>query len=34
VGEVLKQIYEKQLDGEITTVERGIEEAKQILGQL
>jgi tRNA nucleotidyltransferase (CCA-adding enzyme) len=34
VGEVLKHIYEKQLDGEITTVEKGIEEAKQILGQL
>jgi tRNA nucleotidyltransferase (CCA-adding enzyme) len=34
VGEVLKQIYEKQLDGEITTVEGGIEEAKQILGPL
>jgi tRNA nucleotidyltransferase (CCA-adding enzyme) len=33
VGEVLQQIYEKQLDGEITTVEGGIEEAKQILGQ-
>jgi tRNA nucleotidyltransferase (CCA-adding enzyme) len=31
VGEVLKQVYEKQLDGEITTVDEGIEEAKRIL---
>jgi tRNA nucleotidyltransferase (CCA-adding enzyme) len=31
VGNVLKQIYEKQLDGEITTVDEGIEEAKRIL---
>jgi tRNA nucleotidyltransferase (CCA-adding enzyme) len=31
VGEVLKQVYEKQLDGEIRTVEEGIEEAKRIL---
>jgi tRNA nucleotidyltransferase (CCA-adding enzyme) len=32
VGELLKQVYEKQLDGEITSVEEGIEEAKRILG--
>ncbi len=31
VGEVLKQVYEKQLDGAITTVDEGIEEAKRIL---
>jgi tRNA nucleotidyltransferase (CCA-adding enzyme) len=31
VGEVLKQVYEKQLDGEIRSVEEGIEEAKRIL---
>jgi tRNA nucleotidyltransferase (CCA-adding enzyme) len=31
MGEVLKQIYEKQLDGEITTVEEGLEEAKRLL---
>ena len=31
VGELLKQVYEKQLDGEITSVEEGIEEAKRIL---
>jgi len=31
VGEVLKQIYERQLDGEITTVEDGVEAAKAIL---
>ena len=31
VGEVLKQVYEKQLDGAITSVEEGIDEAKRIL---
>jgi tRNA nucleotidyltransferase (CCA-adding enzyme) len=33
VGEVLKQVYEKQLDGEIATVEEGLAEAKRILTQ-
>jgi tRNA nucleotidyltransferase (CCA-adding enzyme) len=32
VGEVLKQIYEKQLDGAITNVFEAIEEARRILG--
>jgi tRNA nucleotidyltransferase (CCA-adding enzyme) len=31
VGEVLKQIYEKQLDGAITTTEEGIALAKELL---
>jgi tRNA nucleotidyltransferase (CCA-adding enzyme) len=31
VGEVLKQVYEKQLDGAITSVDEGIEEARRIL---
>jgi tRNA nucleotidyltransferase (CCA-adding enzyme) len=31
VGEVLKQVYEKQLDGAITSVEEGIAEARRIL---
>jgi tRNA nucleotidyltransferase (CCA-adding enzyme) len=31
VGEVLKQVYERQLDGAITNVEEGIEEARRIL---
>jgi tRNA nucleotidyltransferase (CCA-adding enzyme) len=31
VGEILKQVYEKQLDGVITTVEEGIAEAKRLL---
>ena len=31
MGEILKQVYEKQLDGAITTAEEGIEEAKEIL---
>ena len=34
VGEVLKQVYEKQLDGEITSVEEGVEEAKRILAEM
>jgi tRNA nucleotidyltransferase (CCA-adding enzyme) len=32
VGEVLKQVYEKQLDGAIASVDEGIEEARRILG--
>jgi tRNA nucleotidyltransferase (CCA-adding enzyme) len=31
VGEILKEVYEKQLDGEITSVEEGVEEAKRVL---
>jgi tRNA nucleotidyltransferase (CCA-adding enzyme) len=31
VGEVLKQIYEKQLDGEIQTVEEAIEAARPLV---
>jgi tRNA nucleotidyltransferase (CCA-adding enzyme) len=31
VGEVLKQVYEKQLDGEITNLDEGLAEAKRIL---
>ena len=31
VGEVLKQVYEKQLDGEITSLEEGVQEARRIL---
>ncbi len=31
VGEILKQIYEKQLDGEITTTEQGIEVAQELM---
>jgi len=31
IGEILKQVYEKQLDGEITSVEAGIEEARRLL---
>jgi len=33
VGAVLKQIYEKQLDGSIATVEDGLAAAKEILAQ-
>jgi tRNA nucleotidyltransferase (CCA-adding enzyme) len=32
VGEILRQVYEKQLDGEITSVEAGIDEARRLLG--
>jgi len=31
VGEVLKQVYEKQLDGEITSLAEGVQEARRIL---
>jgi tRNA nucleotidyltransferase (CCA-adding enzyme) len=31
VGEILKQVYEKQLDGEITNIDEGVQEAKRIL---
>jgi tRNA nucleotidyltransferase (CCA-adding enzyme) len=33
VGEILKEVYEKQLDGEVTTVEAGIEHARRLLGR-
>jgi tRNA nucleotidyltransferase (CCA-adding enzyme) len=33
VGEILRAIYEKQLDGEITTTEQGVDVAKQILNE-
>jgi tRNA nucleotidyltransferase (CCA-adding enzyme) len=33
IGEILKQVYERQLDGEVQTVERGIEEARRLLSQ-
>ena len=32
VGEILRQVYERQLDGEIRDVEAALEEAKRILG--
>ena len=31
IGEIIRQVYEKQLDGEITTVDQGIEEAKRLI---
>jgi tRNA nucleotidyltransferase (CCA-adding enzyme) len=31
IGEILRQVYERQLDGEVTTVEEGIDAARQIL---
>lgn len=31
VGQILKQLYEKQLDGEITTAEQGIELARSLI---
>jgi tRNA nucleotidyltransferase (CCA-adding enzyme) len=34
VGNVLKQVYEKQLDGEVRTVEEGLEAAREILARL
>jgi len=34
VGAVLRQIYEKQLDGSVTTLEDGIALAREILGNI
>jgi tRNA nucleotidyltransferase (CCA-adding enzyme) len=31
VGEILKQVYEKQLDGEVRTVEEALREARNVL---
>jgi tRNA nucleotidyltransferase (CCA-adding enzyme) len=31
IGEILKLVYEKQLDGEVTSVEGGIEEARRLI---
>ena len=33
VGEILKQIYERQLDGEIATLEEGLATARQLMGE-
>ncbi|OFW04255.1 MAG: hypothetical protein A3I61_09745 [Acidobacteria bacterium RIFCSPLOWO2_02_FULL_68_18] len=33
VGEILKQVYERQLDGQVTTVEEATEEAKRLLAR-
>jgi tRNA nucleotidyltransferase (CCA-adding enzyme) len=33
IGEVLRQIYEQQLDGSITTVEEGLAAARALLGR-
>lgn len=32
MGEILRQVYEQQLDGTVTSVEEGLEEARRILG--
>jgi tRNA nucleotidyltransferase (CCA-adding enzyme) len=31
VGEILKQVYERQLDGDIASVDEGIEAARSLL---
>ena len=33
IGEILKFVYEKQLDGEVTSVEAGIEEARRLISE-
>jgi tRNA nucleotidyltransferase (CCA-adding enzyme) len=33
IGEILRLVYEKQLDGEVTTVEGGIEEARRLIAE-
>jgi tRNA nucleotidyltransferase (CCA-adding enzyme) len=32
VGEILKQVYEKQLDGQVTTVDEAVDEARRVIG--
>jgi hypothetical protein len=32
VGEILKQVYERQLDGEVRTTDEAIASARDILG--
>lgn len=32
VGEILRQVYEKQLDGDVQTVDEGVAEARRLLG--
>ena len=34
MGELLKQIYERQLDGEITTLDEGLAAARQLVGAM
>jgi tRNA nucleotidyltransferase (CCA-adding enzyme) len=31
IGEILRLVYEKQLDGEVTSIEAGIAEARRII---
>jgi hypothetical protein len=31
VGVILKQVYERQLDGEVSTVDEAIDEARRLL---
>ena len=33
VGEILKLVYEKQLDGEVTSIDAGIAEARRIISE-
>jgi tRNA nucleotidyltransferase (CCA-adding enzyme) len=33
IGEILRLVYEKQLDGEVTTVEGGIEQARRLIAE-
>ena len=33
LGAILRQIYEAQLDGEITTIEEGMARASEIIGR-
>ena len=33
IGEILRLVYEKQLDGEVTSVEAGIEEARRVISE-
>jgi hypothetical protein len=33
MGEILRAIYERQLDGHVTTLDAGLAEARELIGQ-
>jgi hypothetical protein len=34
MGEILREVYERQLDGRVTTLEEGLESARAVIGAL
>jgi hypothetical protein len=33
VGEILRQVYERQLDGDVTSLDEALADAKRIIGE-